>query len=48
LVRGYGADHTVLADGSEVDKVLELTDGQSAEVVFDFSASRAPRRRGGT
>jgi NAD+-dependent secondary alcohol dehydrogenase Adh1 len=48
LVPGYGADHTVLADGSEVDKVLELTDGQSAEVVFDFSASRAPRRRGGT
>ena len=48
LVRGYGADHTVLADGSEVDKVLELTDGQSAEVVFDFSASRVPRRRGGT
>ncbi len=31
LVRGYGADHTVLADGSEVDKLLELTDGQSAE-----------------
>jgi NAD+-dependent secondary alcohol dehydrogenase Adh1 len=42
---GYGADHTVLADGSEVDKLLELTDGQSAEAVFDFSASRAPRRR---
>jgi NAD+-dependent secondary alcohol dehydrogenase Adh1 len=48
LVRGCGADHTVPADGSEVDKLLELTDRQSAEVVFDFSASRAPRRRGGT
>jgi NADPH:quinone reductase-like Zn-dependent oxidoreductase len=31
LVRGYGSDHTVPAADSEVDKVLELTDGQSAE-----------------
>jgi NAD+-dependent secondary alcohol dehydrogenase Adh1 len=36
LVRGYGADHTVLADGGEADKVLELTGGHGAEVVFDF------------
>jgi NAD+-dependent secondary alcohol dehydrogenase Adh1 len=42
LVRGYGGDHTVLADGSEVDKLLELTDGQSAEVV---STSRRAGRR---
>jgi threonine dehydrogenase-like Zn-dependent dehydrogenase len=48
LVRRHGSDHTVPADGSEVDKVLELTDGQSAEGVFDFSVSRVPRRRGGT
>jgi NAD+-dependent secondary alcohol dehydrogenase Adh1 len=36
LVSGYGADHTVLADGGEADKVAELTGGQGAEVVFDF------------
>jgi NAD+-dependent secondary alcohol dehydrogenase Adh1 len=36
LVRGYGADHTVLADSGEADNVLELTGGQGAEVVFDF------------
>jgi NAD+-dependent secondary alcohol dehydrogenase Adh1 len=36
LVRGYGADHTLVADGSEAEKVRELTDGQGAEVVFDF------------
>jgi len=24
LVRGYGADHTVLADGSEVDNQMQL------------------------
>ncbi len=31
-----GADETVVADGSHVDKVLELTDGTGAEVVIDF------------
>jgi NAD+-dependent secondary alcohol dehydrogenase Adh1 len=36
LVSGYGADHTVLADGGEADQVAELTGGQGAEVVFDF------------
>jgi NAD+-dependent secondary alcohol dehydrogenase Adh1 len=40
LVRGYGTDHTVVADGSEADKVRELTDGQGAEVVFDFVAEQ--------
>jgi threonine dehydrogenase-like Zn-dependent dehydrogenase len=28
--------HTVLADGSHVEQVLDLTDGHGAEVVFDF------------
>jgi len=36
LVSGYGADHTVLADGSEAGKVQELTDGHGAEVVLNF------------
>ena len=31
-----GADETVVADGSHVDKVLEMTDGKGAEVVLDF------------
>ncbi|GAC1515129.1 MAG: NAD(P)-dependent alcohol dehydrogenase [Chloroflexota bacterium] len=38
LARDLGADHTVLADGTEVAKVLELTDGQGAETVLDFVA----------
>jgi NAD+-dependent secondary alcohol dehydrogenase Adh1 len=31
-----GANHGVVADGSHVDKVKELTDGNGAEVVLDF------------
>jgi NAD+-dependent secondary alcohol dehydrogenase Adh1 len=31
-----GADHGVVADGSHVEQVLELTDGHGAEVVVDF------------
>lgn len=36
LTRSWGADHMVLADGSHVAKVLDLTDGQGAEAVIDF------------
>lgn len=36
LTPGWGADETVLVDGSHVDRVLELTDGKGAEVVLDF------------
>lgn len=36
LSRGWGADETVVADGSHVDTVLEMTDGGGAQVVFDF------------
>jgi NAD+-dependent secondary alcohol dehydrogenase Adh1 len=36
LARSCGADHLVRADGSQVDTVLELTDGVGAEAVFDF------------
>lgn len=38
LAGKLGADETVLADGSHVQKVLDLTDGQGAEVVLDFVA----------
>jgi NAD+-dependent secondary alcohol dehydrogenase Adh1 len=31
-----GADHGVVADGTQVDQVKELTDGNGAEVVLDF------------
>ena len=36
LARDIGADHTVLADGNEVDTVTELTDGMGAEAIIDF------------
>ncbi len=36
LARGWGADFTVKVDGSEVDKVLDITNGHGAEVVFDY------------
>ncbi len=36
LTRSWGADHTVLADGSHVAKVKEITDGYGAEAVIDF------------
>src|SRR6266478_3252717 len=36
LTKSWGADHTVLADGNQVAKVKDLTDGQGAEAVIDF------------
>lgn len=36
LAGRWGAQHTVLADGGQVDRVLELTDGLGAEAVVDF------------
>jgi NAD+-dependent secondary alcohol dehydrogenase Adh1 len=36
LARASGADHTVLADGSQAAKVKELTDGHGCEAVIDF------------
>lgn len=36
LATKLGADHTVLADGTHVDTVLEMTDGHGAEAVIDF------------
>ena len=36
LASEIGADHTVVADGSHVEKVRELTGGHGAEAVIDF------------
>jgi NAD+-dependent secondary alcohol dehydrogenase Adh1 len=36
LSKRLGADRVVRADGSQVDAVLELTDGNGAEAVIDF------------
>jgi NAD+-dependent secondary alcohol dehydrogenase Adh1 len=40
LAKQIGADETVLADGSHVRAVLDLTEGQGANVVFDFVAEQ--------
>ncbi len=40
LAGSLGADHAVLADGSHLERVLELTGGQGAEVVLDFVGER--------
>ena len=40
LAEQLGADQTVLADGSEVNKVKEMTDGNGAEAVIDFVGER--------
>ncbi|MEV7549430.1 NAD(P)-dependent alcohol dehydrogenase [Amycolatopsis sp. NPDC089917] len=31
-----GADHGIVADGTQIDQVLDLTDGEGAETVIDF------------
>jgi NAD+-dependent secondary alcohol dehydrogenase Adh1 len=36
LATSLGAHHVVLADGSQLDTVLDLTDGKGAQVVLDF------------
>ena len=36
LAESYGADHVLRADGTQVDKVLDMTDGLGAAVVFDY------------
>jgi NAD+-dependent secondary alcohol dehydrogenase Adh1 len=40
LARQIGADETVVADGSQVDAVKDLTGGEGATVVFDFVAEQ--------
>jgi NAD+-dependent secondary alcohol dehydrogenase Adh1 len=46
LARSYGADHTVVADGTQVEQVLELTGGRGAEVVIDFVAEQGAEKDG--
>ncbi|MGQ4419634.1 NAD(P)-dependent alcohol dehydrogenase [Streptomyces sp. SAS_269] len=36
LAKELGADHTLVADGSEADRVRDLTGGHGAEAVLDF------------
>ncbi len=36
LTRHWGADHTVVADGSHVAKVKDISQGQGVEAVIDF------------
>ena len=36
LAKSLGADHTVLADGTQIDTVKQITNGFGAEVVLDF------------
>ncbi len=36
LSLSWGADHTVLVDGSQVARVKDITNGQGAEAVIDF------------
>src|SRR5437763_1235689 len=36
LTRNWGADHTVVADGSQVAKVKDISEGQGVEAVIDF------------
>ncbi len=40
LAQSMGADHIVQADGNQVTQVMDLTDGQGAEVVIDFVGER--------
>jgi NAD+-dependent secondary alcohol dehydrogenase Adh1 len=46
LARTLGADHAVLADGSQVESVRALTGGRGAEVVVDFVAEHGAERWG--
>jgi NAD+-dependent secondary alcohol dehydrogenase Adh1 len=41
-----GADETVVADGSHVDTVVEMTDGKGAEVVLDFVGEMGAEKDG--
>ena len=46
LALSIGADHGVIAEGSQVEQVLELTDGHGAEVVVDFVGEGGATREG--
>jgi NAD+-dependent secondary alcohol dehydrogenase Adh1 len=46
LAGEIGAEHTVLANGTQVDAVKELTGGRGAEVVLDFVAEQGAEADG--
>jgi NAD+-dependent secondary alcohol dehydrogenase Adh1 len=46
LAESIGAQHTVLADGSQVEQVLELTGGFGAEQVVDFVGENGTTAQG--
>jgi NAD+-dependent secondary alcohol dehydrogenase Adh1 len=46
LASELGADHTVVADGSHVDAVKDLTGGEGADVVLDFVAEEGAENEG--
>jgi len=46
LAEQLGADQTVVADGKQVDTVLELTGGAGAHVVLDFVAEQGAEQDG--
>jgi len=45
LAEQLGAGHTVVADGGQVDAVLDLTGGAGAEVVLDFVAEQGAQQQ---
>ena len=46
LAKELGAHHTALADGTQVDAVKDLTDGEGADVVLDFVAEEGAENEG--
>jgi NAD+-dependent secondary alcohol dehydrogenase Adh1 len=46
LAEALGADHTVVADGTQVTAVQDLTDGAGADVVLDFVAEQGAENEG--
>jgi len=46
LAKSIGAHYTVLANGGHVQQVLDLTDGNGAEVVIDFVGERGAENDG--
>jgi NAD+-dependent secondary alcohol dehydrogenase Adh1 len=46
LAEALGADHTVVADGTHVAAVQDLTDGAGADVVLDFVAEQGAENDG--
>jgi NAD+-dependent secondary alcohol dehydrogenase Adh1 len=46
LAEQLGAHHTIVADGKHVDAIMDLTNGNGAEVVLDFVAEQGAQQDG--